>query len=87
MISNKLYTSLADLLVPYHKIEMKRKFRLFQIPDLTPIIDDVDNLLSNDTVSNIQKGKTAFENIRKELNATISKSIPTVTDTLIEAGE
>lgn len=54
---------------------------------MTYIIDDVDNLLSNDTVHNIQQGKEAFENIRTELNNTIAKNIPTVTDALSEAGK
>lgn len=60
---------------------------LFQIPDLTSIIDDVDSLIKNDTIRNIQQGKDAFENIRKELNATIARNIPTVTDALNDAGE
>lgn len=60
---------------------------IFQIPDLTTIIDDVDNLLTNSTVNDIQRGKQAFDNIRTELNLTIVENIPTVTDALNEAGE
>lgn len=71
---------------PY-KTDLIKKIKIFQIPDLTFIIEDVDGLLSNNTVESIRRGKSAFENIRKELNSTIATNIPTVTDALNEAGE
>ncbi|XP_037044622.1 prominin-like protein isoform X5 [Bradysia coprophila] len=57
-----------------------------QIPDLTSMIDNVNEVLTEDTVASIIKGKQAFDNIRSELNTTISNNIPTVTDALSDAG-
>ncbi len=51
------------------------------------MIEDVANLLSNNTADEIRKGKRAFDNIRTELNTTIASNIFTVTDALNEAGE
>ncbi|KAG4077541.1 hypothetical protein HA402_002968 [Bradysia odoriphaga] len=57
-----------------------------QIPDLTYMIDNVNLVLTEETVASIIKGKQAFDNIRSELNTTISNNIPTVTDALSDAG-
>lgn len=57
-----------------------------QIPDLTYMIDDVDTVITPDTVTSIRKGKEAFENIRSELNATILRNTPSVTEALNDAG-
>lgn len=54
---------------------------------MTVIIEDVEGLLSNNTVEDIRRGKKAFEDIRKELNATIVENIPNVTDALNDAGQ
>lgn len=51
------------------------------------MIDDVEKLISSGAVVGIESGRSAFENIRDELNNTISKNIPTVTDTLEAAGK
>lgn len=78
---------------PFHTFRFSlRKFFFqknfnFQLPDLGTMIDSVDNLITTETISQIQQGKDAFDNIRRELNATIANNIPTVTGALRDAGK
>lgn len=51
------------------------------------MIENVNEVLTVETVDSILKGKEAFDNIRSELNTTITNNIPTVTEALNDAGE
>ncbi|XP_067648339.1 prominin-like protein isoform X2 [Eurosta solidaginis] len=57
-----------------------------QLPDVTEIIDNLDNLISKDIASAGKRGREMLNEMRTHLNTTIAKYTPRVIDAINKAG-
>ncbi|XP_054732946.1 prominin-like protein isoform X1 [Anastrepha obliqua] len=57
-----------------------------QLPDVTEIIDNLDNLISRDIASAGKRGRDMLKQMRAHLNTTIAKYTPKVIDSINKAG-
>lgn len=57
-----------------------------QLPDVTSLIGNVDDLISEEDIQTISESQQKLENIRKDINDTIHSRIPEVTDSIRRTG-
>ncbi|XP_050335331.1 prominin-like protein isoform X2 [Bactrocera neohumeralis] len=57
-----------------------------QLPDVTEIIDNLDNLISKDIASAGKRGRDILNQMRAHLNTTIAKYTPKIIDSINKAG-
>ena len=70
----------TDLRFKYNRVldSFSVSARIDELPDLSPLMQNISHLLRANIVNEIRKGKEAFDEISYKIQATVNNSIPDI---------
>ncbi len=77
-----------ELRIRYNKIldSFSVSTRIEDLPDLSPLMQNISRLLEANIVQEIKKGKEAFDEISFKIQSTVSKAIPDIKNQIKAVG-
>lgn len=61
--------------------------RVDELPDLSPLMNNITELLNHNIVHEVRKGKEEFDNLSKKIQSTVSSTIPAIKEQIKLVGQ